>query len=688
MPKANKIFLIVLLSILFISKARSQVKFDTLLYGVAYYPENMPYQRVDEDIVLMKKAGVNIVRMGESSWSLFEKQDGVFDFTWLDKIVDKLYANNIKVIIGTPTYTIPAWMAKKKPEIIATKLNGEKWYFGVRQNMDLTNKDYLFYAERIVRKVAAHYAKNPAVIGFQLDNETTANQCNTPSFFNGFVKYLKQKFVTTDSLNHAWGLNYWSQRIDNWNDFPTRDGTTNPGYKLEWDRYNQKVTSDFLIWQANIVKQYKRTNQFSTHCFNMIWWFPNSSQNQPAIAEHLEVAGLNVYHDTQDRMEGVGISIGGDFARSIKRDNYLVLETNAQTTGSGSANGQSPPFDGQLRLNAFHHYASGANMVEYWHWHSNHSGNETYWKGILSHDLKPNRVYNEMVQTSLDIRKISSHVINLKRTAKTAILYSSDSYFGLEAMPFGGSYNWELLRIYTQLYKMNVAVDFVFPNTKELSKYDLIVVPLLYVANDDLLKRLTEYVRSGGHIIFWPKAGFCNEYNAVRWTDQPGLLSKLCGVTYQEFSSVTKMPLKMDTLANAYADIWAELLQTTTATPLAWYTGNFFEKYPAIVANQFGKGNTIYIGTLLSDNAQKKILQDKCRELNLLDEYHLVFPIVHKYGINSYGKKIDYYLNYSNTVQTFALQSESNIDLLSDKPVLKNSLIVLKPWDLVVIERQ
>ena len=684
----TKPFLLIVVCCFLMYTTYGQVKFDTLLYGAAYYPENMPYERVDEDIVLMKKAGVNVVRMGESSWSLFEKQDGVFDFKWLDRVVDKLYINNIKVIIGTPTYTIPAWMAKKKPAIIATKLNGEKWYYGVRQNMDLSNKDYLFYAERIVRKVSEHYAKHPGVIGFQLDNETTANQANTTSFFNGFVQYLKQKYKTTDSLNNAWGLNYWSQRIDNWNDFPTRDGTTNPGYKLEWDRYNQKVTSDFLIWQANIVKQYKRSNQFSTHCFNMIWWFPNSSQNQPAIAEHLEVAGLNVYHDTQDKMEGVGIAIGGDFARSFKRNNYLVLETNAQTTGYGSATGQAPPFDGQLRLNAFHHYASGANMVEYWHWHSNHSGNETYWKGILSHDLKPNRVYNEMAQTSADLQKISSHVVNLKRTAKTAILYSSDSYFGLEAMPFGGNYNWELLRAYTQLYKMNVPVDFVFPKTTALNQYELIVVPPLYVTSNDVLIRLTEYVRNGGHIIFWPKAGFCNEYNTVRWTEQPGLLSELCGLTYQEFSSVNKMPLKIDTLANAYADKWAELLQPTTGRALAWYTGSFFEKYPAIVANQFGKGNTIYMGTLLSDNALKKVLEDKCLELNLLDENQLVFPIVHKQGMNAAGKRIDYYLNYSGTPQTFTLHSVNCIDLLSNKLLQKNSTVVLKPWDLMVTIQQ
>lgn len=682
----NKIFLIFLLLFLTI-KANSQVKLDTLLYGIAYYPENMPYDRVDKDIAMMKKAGANVVRMGESSWSLFEKKDGVFDFKWLDKVVDKMYENKIKVIIGTPTYTIPAWLAKKKPAIIATKLNGQKWYFGVRQNMDITNSDYLFYAERIVRQVAQHYAKHPGVIGFQLDNETTTNQANTNSFFNGFVKYVKQKYVTTQALNKAWVLNYWSQRIEDWNDFPARDGTTSPNYKLEWDRYNQKVTSDFLIWQANIVKQYKRKNQFSTHCFNMNWWFPNNAQNQPLIAQSLEVAGLNVYHDTQDKMEGVGISIGGDFTRSFKNDNYLVLETNAQTTGYGNALGQFPPFNGQLRLNAFHHFASGANMVEYWHWHSNHSGNETYWKGILSHDLQPNRVYNEMVQTGNDIKQISSQVINLKRTSKTAILYSSDAFFGFEAMPFGGNYNWELLRAYTALYKLNVPTDFVFPNATNFDNYKLLIIPPLYVASDGLLKKIATYVSNGGQVIFWPKSGFCNQNNTVRNTTQPGLLTQVCGVKYQEFSSVSKMPLKMDTLTNATADNWAELLIPTTAKPMAWYTGNFFENYPAIVTNKFGNGNSIYMGTLVSDNVLNQILKDKCTELNLLDENKLVFPIVHKYGINAIGKKIDYYFNYSNTPQSFVLQTNNNLDLLNNVFLDKNSTITLKPWDFLVIQQ-
>jgi beta-galactosidase len=252
MKRLLSISLIVLLATELYSQPQ---KFNTILYGVAYYHEYMPYERLERDVKLMQDAGISVVRLGESSWSLFEPQEGVFEFAWMDRIIDRMHKAGIKVILGTPTYSIPAWLAKKYPDIFVERLNGTVSSYGIRQNFDITNPAYLFHGERVIRKMMEHYARHPAIIGYQVDNETSTYGAANYDFFRGFVDYMKAKYKTTDTLNILWGLNYWGMTLNDWDEFPTRHNATNPSYKLEWDMYNQKVTADYLTWQAEIVSE-------------------------------------------------------------------------------------------------------------------------------------------------------------------------------------------------------------------------------------------------------------------------------------------------------------------------------------------------------------------------------------------------------------------------------------------------
>ena len=170
-------------------------------------------ERLDEDIKLMKDAGISVVRVGESTWSLFEPREGEFEFAWMDRIIDKMHAAGIKVILGTPTYSIPAWLWYKHPEVLLEYQKGEKAYYGIRQNMDITNPTYLFYSERIIRKMMEHYAQHPGIIGYQVDNETTSRGVNNYDFQVSFVNYLKNKFGTPQNLNKIRVLKYWGMTI-------------------------------------------------------------------------------------------------------------------------------------------------------------------------------------------------------------------------------------------------------------------------------------------------------------------------------------------------------------------------------------------------------------------------------------------------------------------------------------------
>ena len=664
---------------------------DTVLYGAAYYTEYMPYDRLEQDVQLMQQAGISVVRMGESSWGLWEPQDGRFEYAWMDRVIDRLQKAGIKVILGTPTYSVPAWMYKEHPEIFITRFGGQTITFGIRQNTDLMNPVYRSYCERVIRKLLEHYKNNPTVIGWQIDNETSSGAAANPDVQAGFVSYLQKKFQTVDELNKLWGLNYWGQRLNDWSEIPPQEGIINPGWKLEWQRYQQWMTTDFLAWQAGIVNEYKRPDQFVTHD---LAGPPRSEVNEHDIARTLDIVAANPYHGTQDQFDGLVSTMAGDYSRSLKRTNYLITETNAQSIEWDSKR-QFPPYDGQLRLDVYTHLSSGANMVEYWHWHSIHYGQETYWKGVLSHDLEPNRAYAEVSRTAHELQRIGPEIVDLKRSSKVAILYSDDSYYGIEFMKFSDKVNYRtiLQQMYETLYRQNVAVDFIFPESTNLSDYKVIIVPPLYVASDETLNRLVDYVHGGGHLVMSFKSGFTNEYDTVRWTMAPGPLRKAAGFRYQEFSNLaTPLALKSDPFhagAGNKVSEWAEMLVLEGAQSLAYYDHPFFGKYPAITRNRFGNGTLTYEGTVLSDTLQTKLLLDVLQMAGLTGpDQELPAAVRVKHGTNRNGKTIHYYMNYSSDPQTFKYPYKPGEDLLTEASVAPFQAVTLKPWDLAILEEK
>jgi beta-galactosidase len=680
----------------------------TILYGAAYYNEYMPADlqpsRLEKDVALMKAAGINVVRMGESTWSLWEPSDGHFEYAWMDRVVEAMGKAGIKVIMGTPTYSIPTWMAHAHPEMLARPLGGASVGYGMRQNMDYDNPKFRFYAERVITNMVSHYQDNPAVIGWQIDNETGPNGASNPDVFTGFVEHLQKKFGSTDALNKAWFLNYWGQDVNDWADMPTRDNATSTSYKLEWTRWQQIRITNYLAWQAALVRKYRRPDQFVTQDFGSVM---KSDVNEPDVATTLDVVANNPYHGTQEHLDGAWQALQGDFSRSLKRSNFLVTETNAQTLGWDSM-GQFPPYDGQLRLDVYTNISSGANMVEYWHWASIHSGQETYWKGVLSHDLEPNRAYAEVSKTAHELRKIGPELVNLRIKNQVAILYSVDSSNGIAFMPYepqstawwipgraSGSYNGIVTQLHRSLYNANVGVDFVFPSATaaDLAQYKLLIVPCLYVAADALLKKIADYVHNGGHVLMTFKSGFTNENSAVRWELAPGPLREAAGFTYQEFSNLEQpLALKGDPFhagEQNKVSAWAEFLQLTTAKPLATYDHPFFGRWPAITTNNFGSGTLVYEGTVLTDNLQQAIVLDALRSVGLTSSDQRLPPTVRvKHGLSHDGHNLHYYLNYSSSPAEVTYTHTLGTDLLSGQQLAQGQHTTLAPWDLVIVKEK
>lgn len=661
-----------------------------LLYGVAYYDEYMPCERLEEDIRMMKEAGINVVRIAESTWSTHEPQNGVFDFSSVDKVLDAMHGAGIKVIVGTPTYAVPTWMVKEHPDVLAVTARGPGSY-GARQIMDITNPAYLFYSERIIRKLISRVSAHPAVIGYQTDNETKHYDTAGPNVQLQFVKYMRETYESLDRVNELFGLDYWSNRINSWEDFPSMVGTINGSLGAEFAKFQRKLVNEFLAWQVAIVNEYKQPGQFVTQNFDFEWrgysFGVQPSVDHFAASEPFDIAGVDIYHPSQDDLTGIEISFGGDMTRSLKNSNYLVIETQAQAFPHWT------PYPGQLRLQAFSHLASGANMVAYWHWHSIHNSAETYWKGLLSHDFKPNPVYNEAKTIGADFARLSDELINLRKSNQVAVMVSNEALSAMEwfKLPDGKTYNDVVRALYDELYKLNVEVDFIQPTHTNLNDYKLIVVPALYAAADECLMRLNEFVRTGGHVVYSFKSGFADEAVKVRAAQQPGIIHEACGITYSMFVSPNNVSLKgelvLEGTENSRVEAWMELITPTTAEVLAYYDHSHWGEYAAITRNKFGRGTATYIGCLPRADIVRRVLSGALQDAGLWGvNQELSFPIIVKSGLNTNGEQIRYYFNYTNEPAAFNYTHQAGTELLTGSSIASGQHLELAPWGFLIIK--
>ena len=664
------------------------MRVDNFLFGAAYYEEYMPYERTETDFKLMKEAGMNVIRIAESTWSTWEPSDGVFDFSHLEHMLECAQKYDLKAIIGTPTYAIPSWLAKKYPDIMAYGKNGHELY-GHRQLFDITNPDYLRYAERIIRKLMEVVKDHPQVIGYQLDNETRSAGAASEATQKLFVAQLMKKYPDIEEFNCEFGLDYWSNRISSWEDFPDIRGTINGSLSAAYKRFLRDCITNFLTWQADIVREYMHEGQFITHNFDYSWCGYSvgiqPEVDQYSAAKCMDIAGCDIYHRMQDYLDGSTIAFGGAVARSLKKDNYLVLETEAQ------GNVEWLAYPGQLRLSAYSHISNGASSVMYWNWHSIHNAIESYWKGVLSHDLTPHATYEEIKNFRHELIPLEDKLRNLKKAPSVGILVDNASLTGLDEFPISEELNYNaILRWFADCcHEMNIEYDLLYKEDS-FDDYKLLIVPALYSASDDVILRIKEYVINGGHLLLGFKSAFSDDELKIYHDAQPHLLTDCIGATYDMFTVPKNVNIEftMDKFntENIYpAKEWIELVTPTTADVWAYYNHQFWGDYAAITHNSYGEGTATYIGCYTEKEALKAVLTKLCPIADI-HMSSLSLPIIKKSGINEAGKCITFYFNYSSDVQSFTYDGADGTELLSGTVLTSGYTVTLKPWDLIIAE--
>ena len=672
------------------------MKTNHIYFGAAYYDEYLPYDRLEQDMQMMEDAHINLIRIAESTWSTLEPEEGHYNFYHIDRVLDAAKAHHIQVIIGTPTYAVPAWLVKKSDDLLTLTHSGKSIY-GHRQNMDLTNPVYREYAEKIIRVLLSHVASHPAVIGYQIDNETHHYDTCGPRVQKMFVDYLKTQFPDIQDFNQRFGLDYWSNRVDCWEDFPDIRGTINGSLAAEFEKFQRSLVTDFHHWQAALIREYRRPDQFITHNFDFEWHNysfglqPDTDQFASALC--MDVAGGDIYHPSQKNLTGAEITFCGSILRGLKQSNYLILETQAQ------GNPEWLPYPGQLRLCAYSHLSNGSNSIMYWHWHSIHNAIESYWKGVLSHDFSAGRIYQEAAVLGSELDKIGSKLVNIRHHNRTAILLDPASLTGLCHFPTGTmenySYNTVARWLSDSLYRQNIPYDILFSEDPDLAEhleqYQILFLPSLYSAKDSLLKLLEKYTFDGGILVAAFRTAFSDEYLKIRHDTQPHFLHKCFGVHYDQFTFPENVELSFH-LADpgskksltGTAREWMELLTPETAVSLAEYVHPAWNGYSAITENSFGLGKAFYIGCMFDESVLDRFISHvaKCGNISVPSAH---FPVIIRSGINDFDEQIHYYLNYSDQTQTITYTQASGTELLSGTPICTGQQLTLNPWDVKII---
>ena len=606
-----------------------------VLYGVAYYAEYQPYDRLERDLDLMAAAGLTVIRVGESVWSTWEPEDGVFELDWLQPVLDGAHARGIHVILGTPTYAMPPWLPRKHPEVTAERRTGQPIPYGHRQDGDYSHPAFRWHAERVTRAVVGRYADHPAVIGYQVDNEPGIELFHNRGAFQDFVDHLREKHGDPETLNERWGLVYWSHRIARWDELWRPDGNTVPSYDLEWRRHQSEITTRFIEEQAAVVRELARPGQFVTTCMAL-----GRPAFDPAdLNRDLDIAGVNPYYAMQDALTmpvppphaalsrpawnrplgAWAIHLQADLTRGARDQPFLVTETNAISIGESHSN--FPAYDGQWRQAAWALVARGARMVEYWHWHSIHYGNETYWLGVLNHDGEPGRCYAEVSRIAGELARAGEAVVDLVPDADVALLYSRESRWAMEFQPplsaegeLGPdreAYERIFARFYEGLFGAGLQADIAYPQhlvnadpEALVARWPVLVVPGLYVADDALLDFLDAYARVGGHLVTGFRTGYADAEARARPEVMPGRLREGVGATYSEYTNLA-VPVALEQRDDAFplpegaaATAWADGLEPEGAEVLAGYAHPHLGRWAAVTTHAHERGRVTYVGTL------------------------------------------------------------------------------------------
>lgn len=645
-----------------------------MYFGVDYYPEHWVYpyastpdapeSRWEEDVQLMLEAGVNVVRMGEFAWGLYEPEEGAFHFDWMRRAMDHFGNAGIKVVLGTPTAAPPVWLARKHPEILPVDERGLVRHEGTRRAYCVNSGVYWDYSQKIVRALAEALGKHPALIAWQIDNgiggHTTEISFNDETLHDWHA-WLKAKYETVERLNDMLGLNFWSQRVTRFEDVPMPRHAPyehNPALVLDWRRFSSDTLVAYVRMQADVLHQLTPGIPV-THNLRAL----TRSFDHFDMAAVLDFVSLDSNATIKSRSAELAAEI--DMMRSLKKQDvvtpdgdcgFWVIEQKAGNVHWQKANSLVRP--GVVRLFTHQLVSRGACGVLYFLWRQPRIGSEKFYGGVLSHrGLPDTRAYHEVKQIGHELKRLAPVLKDSRVVADVCILFSHENEWHLRFTPQPNAdfkYREHLQLFYTALHDRNIPVDFARPS-EDLSKYKIVFAPslsLLAGGEADLLKL---YVQNGGTLVATCNTGLVDEHHMAPDSGLPHDMTDLFGMEVREFDPLP--PGEENHLAFRAgfpathlhpARLWCDLIEPNGCQVIAAYAKDFYAGKAAMTMHEFGAGRAIYFGTV----SHQSFYYDLVTWLRNLCNLHPLLKVPDTIEVSMRekdGQRIFFLLNHQNS---------------------------------------
>jgi beta-galactosidase len=618
---------------------------DMMTVGVYYYPEAWPREQWGRDLANIKRHGFEFVHMAEFAWAFMEPEEGRFDFEWLETNVRLAAEQGLKVVLCTPTPTPPAWLSRKHPEILAVDARGRRMNHGSREHATWTSPVYRRYVERIVTELGRRFGSNPAVWGWQIDNELSHyGRAYSYADVNrdAFRGWLRKRYGAIERLNDAWGNAFWSQMYNDFDqiDIPNADelvAGVNEHALLDFQRWFAEEAAGYIRFQADLLRRHTKGQWVTTNFMHL-----HKEVYPPLSAKDLDIVTWTIYpvHGNPNRGplgfrlgDGIAMSFMGDFARAIGGGHGL-MELQPGQVNWGAVNPQ--PHPGAVRNWILRAFALGAKVLCTYRYRQPLFGNEQYHYGIVGTDgVTLSRGGEEWAQAMREVRLLREARPKTPEeparyaARRTALLYNVDNRFDMDNHPQTNRWNTieHLLKYHRALKSAGAPVD-VITEDKDFSRYRFLVAPAYQLVDRDLVARWTRYAEAGGHLVLSLRTG-TKDRNAHLWEGPwAAPILDLIGARialYDVLPAPNMGRVKSDASAASYEwGVWAEALQPAAGTRvLARHADQFYAGEAAVVTRALGKGTVTYVGVeTLSGDLEKEVVRRVFTEAGVAIEDH------------------------------------------------------------------
>lgn len=666
-------------------------KFPIMFYGGDYNPDQWPDEIWKEDMRLFKLAGINIVTVPVFSWAKLQPSEDTYDFSWLDRVMDLVAENEIAVCLATSTAAQPAWMSLKYPEVLPVDVDGRKRTHGARVNFCPNSKIYRKYSSLLARNLAERYKNHPALAVWHIGNEY-GNYCYCETCAAKFRKWLKERYGTVEELNRRWNMSFWGHTVYTWEEIvpPSNlngDNRCFQGMSIDYNRFMSDSSLGCYLGEYNEIKRITPDIPITT---NLMGTFKPLDYFK--WAEHMDIVSWDNYPPLNAVMSN--IAMRHDLMRGLKDGQpFMLMEQTPSQQNWQPYNSLKRP--GVMRLWSYQAVAHGADTVMFFQLRRSIGACEKYHGAVIEHAGHENtRVFRECAKLGEELKKLGSTLLDSRIKARVAIMFDWDNWWAIE-LSSGPTvelkYIAQIEKYYKAFYDMNIAVDMIRPDS-DLSKYDVVIAPVLYMVKPGVAKNIESFVEKGGTFITTFFSGIVNENDLVTLGGYPGELRNILGIWAEEIDALLPdmknsivMEKPLGCVEGTYeCGMLCDLVHAEKAEVLGTYGKDFYAGRPVFTRNSFGRGKAFYIAS----DPEERFIRDFARYI--CDEKGIKAPLDAEEGVeitqrHKAGREFTFVLNHNDHAVSIDIKQYRFKELLSGEEM--GGKLTLEPKGVAILER-